>query len=225
MVKRWIGLFAVLGCTMLALVMAHSKIRAQDRGTQSEHVQPATVTLEGPAIHILVTARMPRGELRNLVTDPRTARDHPNLAAYYRSEAHRLEVEAQRYEQFARTFGDTTPPNAPNHCNISRTARHCYIFARGCLRQAQVDSVLAALNRQASEHEGCFACHSFHGRGGNIAPDLATEGSRGRSEAWLVAHFKDPQTFSAKSLMPTLGGLTDQQLEVLAAFLEYQKGK
>jgi mono/diheme cytochrome c family protein len=223
MMKQWIGRSAVLGCALLALSIAQSKTEAQGHGAQFNHQQTNILTIEGPAIHILVTERLPRAELRRLVTDSHTAQDHPDLVEHYRSKADGLQAEAEQYQRIARAFGDPKPLNAPNHFNIGRNARHYHVMAKQCLRRAQDNNLLAALYAQATQGEGCFTCHSLHGRGGKIGPDLAIEGTRGRSDAWLIGHFKDPEAYSPTSVMPALGGLTNRQLEALATFLQYQK--
>jgi len=225
MKKQWIERAAILGCGLLALSVAPGKATSQAHEVQFSHQQAQTLTLEGPAIHMLVTLQLRSREIRKLVTNTRTAREHPDLAEYYRGEAHRLQIESERYERFARAAGDTTPLDAPNHFNIGRTARFDYIIAKDSLRQAQDDNVLAALHEQAAQKEGCFMCHSLNGRGGKVAPDLALEGTRGRSNAWLISHFKNPQTRTAGSVMPAFSSLPDRQLQVLAAFLQNQKGK
>jgi hypothetical protein len=223
MMKQWIERLAILVCALLVLSFAHNKIKAQDHSAQFNHQEKNIVTLEGPAIHILVTARLSRRELRKLATESRTAHAHPDLAQYYRGRADRLQAEAEKDQQIARDFGDTKPLNAPNHFNIGRNARHYHVIARRNLRQAQNANLQAALYTQAAQGEGCFTCHSLHGRGGKIGPDLAVEGTRGRSDAWLIGHFKDPQAYSPSSVMPALGGLTNRQLQALATFLQYQK--
>lgn len=222
---KWIGRSAVLICALLALSFSYGRTRAQVHTAQINPQQANVLTLEGPAIHILVAEPLSRRELRKLVTDSRTARDHPDLAAYYRSKADRLQVEAEECQRIAGNFGDPKPLDAPGHFNIGRTARHFYVAARQCQAQAQNANLQAALYTQAAQGEGCFACHSLHGRGGKIAPDLAMEGARGRSDAWLIGHFKDPQAYSPASVMPALGHLTNSQLEALAAFLQDQKGR
>jgi mono/diheme cytochrome c family protein len=72
--------------------------------------------------------------------------------------------------------------------------------------------------------EGCFMCHQLNGEGGNVGPDLAVEGTRGRTVEWLVGHFKDPPSYTPGSLMPAFKDLTDEQLKALTTFLESQKG-
>ncbi len=221
--QRSLGCVTVLACVAVVFPLAARKISAQIHCKQSGHQQAENVALEGPAIQMLVTERLPGRDVRKLVTPSRTVHDHPNLAEYYRREAQRLQAESKEYERFARSAGDTTPLSEPNHYGISRSARFDYIVAKDSLRKAQDANLLAALNAQAKQKEGCFSCHSFHGRGGRTGPDLAVEGTRKRSDVWLIAHFKDPQIHSASSVMPAFGGLTDRELEVLSTFLEYQK--
>jgi Cytochrome C oxidase, mono-heme subunit/FixO len=223
MIKQRIGGIMVLACGLAVLLIAHARIKAQNPTSQFDQRQSNALTLEGPAIHILVTARLTRAELRHLVTDPRTVRDHPDLAEYYRSKADRMEADADKYQQIARTFGDPKPLAAPDHFNIGRNARHYHVIARESLTRSQKEKLLAALYAQAAKGEGCFTCHSLHGRGAKVGPDLAVEGTRTRSKAWLIGHFRDPQAYSPSSVMPALGGLTTRQLEALATFLEFQK--
>lgn len=225
MTKRWIKSFAVLGCALLALSFAHSKTRAQGHNAQSGRQQTKILTLEGQAIHMLVTAHLSRGDIRNLVTDFRTARDHPDLAKYYRVKSNHLELEAEEFQRIARAMGDPKPLDAPDHFNIGRNARHYHLIAKARLRQAQDTNLLARLYAQAAQGRGCFTCHSLRGRGGKIGPDLADEGTRGRSDAWLVGHLKDPQAYSPASVMPAFASLTSPQLEALATFLQYQREK
>jgi len=199
------------------------QVRAQGRGEQFSHQQTGNSTLEGPAIQMLVTGQVARQDLSKLVTNSRTTNEHSDLAEYYRRETQRLLSESKEYERFARSAGDSTPLSEPNHYGVSRSARFDYLVATGKLRKAHNDDFLAVLNAQAAQKEGCFACHSFHGRGGKIGPDLALEGTRKRSDTWLIGHFKVPRALAPGSVMPTFDGLTDSQLEVLSAFLHYQK--
>jgi Cytochrome C oxidase, mono-heme subunit/FixO len=225
MMKRWIGGAAILGCALLAFSIPQINTRAQDHRAAFVPRQTNILTVEGPAIHMLVMGRLPRAELGKLVTNSRTVRDHPDLVEYYRHKADRLQSEAEKDQQIARAFGDPKPLDAPNHFNIGRNARHYHVIAKESRGRAQTDSLLAALNGQAAQGEGCFTCHAFHGRGGKIGPDLALEGTRERSHAWLISHFKDPQALSPSSILPSLTGLTNRQLEVLTTFLQDQKEK
>lgn len=223
MQRQWIHRSALFLCALLAFSIAHSRARAQAQAAQTNPQQAGVLTLEGPAIHILVTEPLSRRELRKLVTDSRTAREYPNLAQYYRSKSERLQAEAEECQQIARNFGDTKPLHAPNHFNIGRNARHFHVIARRNLMQARNAGLLAALYAQAAQGEGCFRCHNLHGRGGTVGPDLAIEGNRCRSNAWLIGHFKDPQAYTPASVMPAVGHLTNRQLQALAAFLQNQK--
>lgn len=221
--QRSLGCATVLACVALLLVLASGKTTAQVHPKESGHQQKENAALEGSAVEMLVTEQISRRDLRKLVTSARTLHGHPNLAEYYRQEARHLLAESKEYERLAHAAGDTTPLSEPNHYGVSRTARFDYIVAKDQLKKAQDATLLAALNRQAMQKEGCFSCHSFHGRGGMIGPDLAIEGTRKRSDAWLIGHFKDPQAGSPNSAMPDFGRLTDRQLKVLSAFLQFQK--
>lgn len=220
---RSLACIAVFGCTLLGLSLTPGKMRAQAQRQQLDQQHTNDVSLEGPAIYMLVTDQLPRRDLRKLVTNARTALDHPDLAEYYRRESKRLQTESKEYEQFAHAAGDTTPLSEPNHYGVTRTARFDYLVAKDALRKAHNESLLAALNAQAAQGEGCFTCHSFHGRGGKVGPDLGVEGTRKRSDAWLIGHFKDPQAHSPSSVMPAFGSLPIRQLDALTSFLQYQK--
>jgi len=84
---------------------------------------------------------------------------------------------------------------------------------------------LIQYGRTLYRQEGCFMCHQLNGEGGKVGPDLTLEGTRGRSEDWLISHFKDPTAYSPGSTMPPFQNLTDAQLKALTAFLESQKGQ
>ena len=221
--KRWIEALAILGCALMTLSIGLNVTKAQDRGTQYDYPQAKNLNQVGPAIHVLVTEPASRRDLRKLVTKSRTAREHPDLAQYYESKTLRLRAEAKECQTIAHRFGDPRPLDAPDHFNIGRNARHYHVIAKRYLRKSQDASLLAALYTQAEQGEGCFSCHSLHGHGGKVGPDLAVEGSRDRSNAWLIGHFKNPQAYSPATVMPGFGGLTDRELQTLATFLKYQK--
>lgn len=66
-------------------------------------------------------------------------------------------------------------------------------------------------------------CHQLGGTGGKVGPDLTIEGNRGRTDAWLIGHFKDPPAYTSGSIMPPFKNLTQGQLQALTAFLQNQK--
>jgi mono/diheme cytochrome c family protein len=72
--------------------------------------------------------------------------------------------------------------------------------------------------------EGCFMCHRLNSEGGKVGPNLTVEGTRGRTDEWLIGHFKDPPAYTPGSIMPAFKNLTDEQLNALTSFLQSQKG-
>jgi cytochrome c oxidase cbb3-type subunit 2/cytochrome c oxidase cbb3-type subunit I/II len=67
-------------------------------------------------------------------------------------------------------------------------------------------------------------CHKLNGEGVEVGPDLTMEGTRGRTDEWLMGHFKNPAAYTPGSLMPPYDNLTDEQLTALTAFLQSLKG-
>ncbi|UWZ85238.1 cytochrome c [Occallatibacter riparius] len=78
--------------------------------------------------------------------------------------------------------------------------------------------------RELYRQEGCMGCHQLDGEGGKVGPELTIEGTRGRSDDWLVGHFKDPSAYTPGSVMPSFNRLTDDQLRALTVFLQSEKG-
>ncbi len=79
--------------------------------------------------------------------------------------------------------------------------------------------------RTLYRQEGCFMCHQFNGESGKVGPDLTVEGTRERTDDWLIGHFKDPPAYTPGSIMPALKNLTDKQLKALTTFLRSQIGQ
>jgi cbb3-type cytochrome oxidase cytochrome c subunit len=73
---------------------------------------------------------------------------------------------------------------------------------------------------------GCMGCHTYLGAGTpNLgAPDLSTEGTKGRGVDFQIAHLKCPSCVTPGSPMPPFTSFTDEQYQQLAAFLEESKG-
>jgi len=82
------------------------------------------------------------------------------------------------------------------------------------------DAQLARYGRTLYRQEGCFVCHALNGEGGKVGPDLTTEGTRGRTDQWLIGHFKDPPAYVHGSVMPPFKNLTEEQLQALTRFLQ-----
>ena len=70
-------------------------------------------------------------------------------------------------------------------------------------------------------------CHTYLGAGGkNLgAPDLTAEGSKNKGTKFQIDHLKCPACRNPGSPMPGFGGLGENRLKLLAAFLESSKGK
>ena len=73
------------------------------------------------------------------------------------------------------------------------------------------------------KQEGCFMCHQLNGEGAAVGPDLTVEGTRSRTNEWLIGHFKDPSAYVPGSVMPAFKNLTDEQLRALTTLLQNQK--
>lgn len=85
-------------------------------------------------------------------------------------------------------------------------------------------SDLISYGRKLYRQEGCMGCHQLDGEGGKVGPVLTIEGTRGRSDEWIVGHFKDPSVYTPGSIMPSFDQLTDDQLHALTVFLQSEKG-
>lgn len=76
-------------------------------------------------------------------------------------------------------------------------------------------SVLAG--RILYDQGGCGACHSIHGKGGKVGPNLTHVGKK-RDRDWLIRHFRDPQAVSPGSVMPKTT-LQDKELNELTDYM------
>ncbi len=66
---------------------------------------------------------------------------------------------------------------------------------------------------------GCNACHTVDGQGGNVGPDLSGEGLKAHSADWLVTQITDPKAHVPTSVMPPYPSLSAADLGDLAAYL------
>jgi cytochrome c oxidase cbb3-type subunit I/II len=107
---------------------------------------------------------------------------------------------------------------------------------------------LEAEGRSLYTSLGCFYCHSQFNRPtdwatGNTSqagdyvydqphtlgtertgPDLAQIGGQ-RPTIWHELHYRDPRSVSPSSVMPNFGFLSDEQIEALIAYIQYEGGK
>jgi ubiquinol-cytochrome c reductase cytochrome b subunit len=63
----------------------------------------------------------------------------------------------------------------------------------------------------------CEYCHTLHGHGGSVGPDLDGVGVR-RNQDWLANHFRNPQKMTPGTKMPNFG-LLDGEVEALVAYM------
>ncbi len=109
--------------------------------------------------------------------------------------------------------------------NLSRLNAAAAAQAAQQAATLKTEAELVAYGKTLYRQEGCFMCHQLEGEGGKVGPDLTVEGTRGRTEEWLVGHFKDPPAFTKGSMMPPFKNLTEEQLRALTAFLQSQKSE
>ncbi len=77
-------------------------------------------------------------------------------------------------------------------------------------------SVLAG--REIYANHGCSACHSIHGKGGMIGPDLTHVAARRPDAEWHYRHFRNPSAVVPGSLMPKIE-LSDKELKELTDYV------
>jgi mono/diheme cytochrome c family protein len=63
----------------------------------------------------------------------------------------------------------------------------------------------------------CTACHTVHGKGGEVGPDLTKVGDR-RDETWLKKFLPAPASVKPGVIMPPFQG-TPEELDALIAYL------
>ena len=72
--------------------------------------------------------------------------------------------------------------------------------------------------REVFARNGCGACHSIHGQGGKIGPDLTHVGSRRPDREWHLRHFRDPAAVVPGSIMPKFA-LSAKELNELTDYM------
>ena len=73
---------------------------------------------------------------------------------------------------------------------------------------------------------GCLTCHTYLGTGSSNlgAPDLSSEGAKGRGLKFQIDHLKCPSCVTPGSAMPPFASLGDDNIRKIAIFLEASKG-
>jgi ubiquinol-cytochrome c reductase cytochrome b subunit len=64
----------------------------------------------------------------------------------------------------------------------------------------------------------CMACHRIHGEGGKVGPDLSYVADQRPDRQWHLRHFRDPQSVSPGSIMPTFP-LEEKDLSDLTSYM------
>jgi menaquinol-cytochrome c reductase cytochrome b/c subunit len=92
-------------------------------------------------------------------------------------------------------------------------------------RQGFADNQQAVAGATIFAEAGCTSCHTYLGAGSSNlgAPDLTSEGTKGKSVQFYHDYIKDPSQFG-NSVMPKFGALGDEKLNQLGAFLVASKG-
>jgi len=124
-------------------------------------------------------------------------------------------------------FLDRNPERAPQKRKIMMTIGGLAVFTISVLTligaQAPnvnvpaVTSPSVIAGRVLYDTNGCAACHSIHGKGGAIGPELTHVGGK-KDRDWLLKHFKDPKAMSPGSIMPKVT-LHDKQLNELTDYM------
>lgn len=65
---------------------------------------------------------------------------------------------------------------------------------------------------------GCMNCHSLHGTGGSVGPQLDTIG-RILTKERIEHYIRDPKSVNPAAMMPPQTGLSDREVEEVAEFL------
>jgi len=105
-------------------------------------------------------------------------------------------------------------------------------------REGFANNAKAVSGAKVFAEAGCTSCHTYLGTGGgNLgAPDLSSEGTKGKGASGLAAYVSDPSKFG-NTVMPKFGAFKDipakdangkdlgtSELQALAVFLDASKG-
>jgi len=67
--------------------------------------------------------------------------------------------------------------------------------------------------------EGCAECHSFKGKGGNLAPDLTAVTER-RDEGWIKKKIKNSEKLDGNYRMPPFEHLSEYEIRSIIKYLK-----
>jgi quinol---cytochrome c reductase cytochrome c subunit, bacillus type len=92
-------------------------------------------------------------------------------------------------------------------------------------REGFADNPDAVAGATIFAEAGCTSCHTYLGAGSSNlgAPDLTSEGTKGKGQQFYHDYIKDPSQFG-NTVMPKFGALGDEKLNQLGAFLVASKG-
>ena len=81
------------------------------------------------------------------------------------------------------------------------------------------EAPLLAKGRQLYLTLGCIACHTIHGVGGKLGPELTWVGERRKDPDWHLKHFSTPQSTSPGTTMPPYKHLAKKDLEAITVYM------
>jgi ubiquinol-cytochrome c reductase cytochrome b subunit len=80
-----------------------------------------------------------------------------------------------------------------------------------------------AAGRRIYQDMNCAYCHSIHGKGGRVGPEL-DKVVGDKSILWLQKHFRDPKSMVPGSMMPQMN-LLDDEIVALSAYMKTLGGE
>jgi menaquinol-cytochrome c reductase cytochrome b/c subunit len=94
-------------------------------------------------------------------------------------------------------------------------------------KQGFADNPDAVAGAKLFAESGCMNCHVYLGAGSSNlgAPDLTAIGTQGKGIEWQIAHLENPSSKTPGSPMPSFAALGQDNLKLIATFLEASKGE
>ena len=72
--------------------------------------------------------------------------------------------------------------------------------------------------KQIMQQQKCLECHTIHGKGGSVGPNLSNVGSR-RSRDYIFQQLKEPKSHNPDTQMPSFKDLPEQDLKAVVDYL------